>query len=270
MKPPPVNGAGRAEPDVLAGLAKRLHDAGERESYAALVSYIESLPPTDELVKVAKLFGFLTLMGQQLPDAIEAERGELRKLLSGAYTAFQQEVKTNYTYHDQLNERLSRLPDEIASGVKPDDIAAAMAERFRQQIAQTGLEESADILRRSLPDIRAVVNNLDLTIHRFKEQSRTVDQSIEIHSRKLGQMVDEHRWESEKLHRFSSQNRWGLLTGAALIVFALGAMLGFFWSARSSNATLRDMQQQLDRIEQAAKAPAAVSPPAAPKRGKKN
>jgi len=96
------------------------------------VSYIESLPPTDELVKVAKLFGFLTLMGQQLPDAIEAERGELRKLFTGAYTAFQQEVKTSQTYHDKLNERLSRLPDEIASGVKPDDIAAVMAERFRR------------------------------------------------------------------------------------------------------------------------------------------
>ena len=99
-----------------------------------------------------------------------------------------------------------------------------MAERFRLQIAQTGREESADILRRSLPEIRSVVNHLDLTISRFKEQSQTVDQSIEIHSRKLGQ----------------------------------------------SSATLRDTQQQLDRIEQAAKAPAAVSPHAAPKRGKKN
>ncbi len=270
MKPPPANGAGRAEPDVLSGLAKRLHDAGEREAYAALVSYIESLPPTDELVKVAQLFGFLTLMGQQLPDAIEAQRGELRDVLSKAYKAFEQEVKTNQTYHQQLNERLSRLPDEIASGVKPDDIAEVMAERFRQQIAQTGLEESADLLRRSLPGIGTVVNNLDLTISRFKEQSQTVDQSIAIHSRKLGQMVDEHRLESEKLHRFSSQNHWGLLTGFALIVFVIGLMLGLFWSARSSDATLRDMQQKLDRIEQAVKAPAAASPLAAPKRGKKN
>lgn len=270
MKPPPANGAGRAGPDVLSGLAKRLHDAGEREAYAALVSYIESLSPTDELVKVAQLFGFLTLMGQQLPDAMEAQRGELRKLLSGAYTAFQQEVKTNQTYHEQLNERLSRLPDEIASGVKPDDIADVMAERFRQQIAQTGLEESADILRRSLPDIRTVVNNLDLVIYRFKEQSKTVDQSIEVHSRRLGQLVEEHRLESEKLHKFSTENHWGLLTGAAFVMFVLGLVLGFFWSARSSSATLRDMQQQMDRIEQAATAPAAVSPPAAPKRGKKN
>lgn len=270
MKPPPANGSGPAESDVLSGLAKRLHDAGEREAYAALVSYIESLPPTDELVKVAKLFGFLTLMGQQLPDAIEAERGELRKLLTGAYTAFQQEVKTNQTYHEKLNERLSRLPDEIASGVKPDDIAEVMAERFRQQIAQTGLEEAADLLRRSLPGIGTVVNNLDLTISRFKEQSKAVDQSIEVHSRRLGKLVEEHRLESEKLHKFSTENHWGLLTGAALIVFFLGLMLGLFWSARSSDATLRDMQQKLDRIEQAVKPPAAASPPAAPKRGKKN
>jgi len=270
MKPSPANGADRAGLDVLSGLASRLHDAGERESYAALVSYIESLLPTDELVKVAKLFGFLTLMGQQLPDAMEAQRGEMRKLLSGAYTAFQQEVKTNQAYHERLNERLSRLPDEIASGVKPDDIADVMAERFRQQIAQTGLEESADILRRSLPDIRSVVNNLDLVIYRFKEQSQTVDQSIEIHSRRLGKLVEEHRLESEKLHKFSSENHWGLLTGAALTVFVLGVVLGFSWSARSSNAALQTMQQQLDRIEQATKAPVAAPPPAAPKRGKKN
>ena len=114
------------------------------------------------------------------------------------------------------------------------------------------------------------MNNLDLVIHRFKEQSKTVDQSIEIHSRKLGKLVEEHRLESEKLHKFSTENHWGLFTGVALTMFALGIVLGFSWSARSSNATPRDMQQQLDRIEQATKAPAAASPPAAPKRGRKN
>ncbi len=56
------------------------------------------LSPNDEFVKVAELFGFLTLMGRELPDAIAAEQSKMREFLVKAYGALQQEVKTNESY----------------------------------------------------------------------------------------------------------------------------------------------------------------------------
>ena len=83
----PANGLRRATPDPLASLAQRLPDPQDREWYAQLVAYIQSLPPNDELVKVAQLFGFLTLLGRELPDAIAAEQNKMREFLLKAYGA---------------------------------------------------------------------------------------------------------------------------------------------------------------------------------------
>jgi hypothetical protein len=65
-KPP----AAATAQDVLAGLAARLTDPDDREAYAALISYFDSLPPGDDLAQIAKLLGFLTLLGQHIPDAM--------------------------------------------------------------------------------------------------------------------------------------------------------------------------------------------------------
>jgi hypothetical protein len=42
------------------------------------------------------------------------------------------------------------LPQEIKDGVDPDEIADAMSEHFRQQIAASGLQETAALLNQSL------------------------------------------------------------------------------------------------------------------------
>ena len=95
-----ANGVARATPDALASLAGRLPDPQDREWFARLVSYIDSLPANDEFVKVAQLFGFLTLIGRELPEPLAEERKQLREMLSEAYTALQQEIKTNAGYHE--------------------------------------------------------------------------------------------------------------------------------------------------------------------------
>ena len=49
-------------------------------------------------------------------------------------------------YRIRLEERLAKLPEEIAAGVQPEEIASAMAESFRQQIADVNLEQSAIVM----------------------------------------------------------------------------------------------------------------------------
>ncbi len=119
-----------AKKDPLLSLAEHLPDPNDRAWYGALVSYVHSLPPEDELVRVAQLFGFLTLIGRQLPESLAAEQSKLREFWGEAYGALQEEVRLNERYHQQLQERLNQLPREIAAGVQPAAIAKAMGEVF--------------------------------------------------------------------------------------------------------------------------------------------
>ena len=56
--------------ESIASLGSRLTDAADRETYAALISYADSLPPNDEFQKLVQLLGLHTLLTQRIPDAV--------------------------------------------------------------------------------------------------------------------------------------------------------------------------------------------------------
>jgi hypothetical protein len=121
---------------ALTDLVARLTEPKDRETYAALISYFDSLPAGDELFQLARLLGLLSLLGQRVPDAVAELLIEMRD-----QTAVAAE------YHTHVDARLASLPQEIAEGVDASAIANTMAEAFRQQIASTGLENTTALLR---------------------------------------------------------------------------------------------------------------------------
>jgi hypothetical protein len=64
-----------AIPSALSSLAARLTEPEDRETYAALMSYFNSLPEHDEMFRLVELLGLLTLAGQHIPDAIRRNVG---------------------------------------------------------------------------------------------------------------------------------------------------------------------------------------------------
>src|SRR5271166_5722236 len=151
---PLSNGHGGTKPpalaqDPLASLAGRLTDLQDREKYAALISYVHALPPTDELRQLVDMLGLLSLLAQRVPDALAEFLAELR-----AQTTAVGE------YHTQLDGRLARLPHEIAAGVDASAIAKAMSESFRQQLAATRLQDATALLHLSAKEIKALTANL--------------------------------------------------------------------------------------------------------------
>jgi len=62
----------------IAGRAGRLTETQDHERYAALISYLNSLPPGDEFRRLAELLGLLSLLGQRIPDALAELLNELR------------------------------------------------------------------------------------------------------------------------------------------------------------------------------------------------
>jgi len=152
----------------LAGLVARLTDPHDRETYANLVSYFHSLPPDDEMFRLAHLLGLLTLVGQRIPEAAATLTAEL-----------QAHAKAASAYYELFNDRLSRLAAEITEGVDASAVAKAMAESVRQAAGKELMDvrklagEVAEDLR--LLSRTARIATAEATAERAKLIQQTLD-----------------------------------------------------------------------------------------------
>jgi hypothetical protein len=278
MSQPSGNGAVRAKPDALSSLAGRLPDPQDREWFASLVSYVDSLPPNDEFVKIAQLFGFLTLIGRELPEHLAQERGQLRELLVKARADFLQQIKTNASYHDKLTERLNKLPEEIAEGVKPDAIAKTMSEAFRQQITATGLQDTKAFLTATTSDLKKVTRELDAVVQpittRYGSLAAQIEKqvaSLDYESGKLTRTNDTLKSKNAELLREVQSLHWYYYLATAMFLLLLGGFLGATWEHRKIGGLVLGLQDQVVQLQQTIKTPDPLIPPAATiKHSKKN
>ena len=271
-------GENPSEKDPLLSLAARLPEAQDREWYAQLVSYIHTLQPTDELVKIAQLFGFVTMMGHKLPDAIQEKHSELREMLLKAHLAFREQVQTNANYHAELNKRLSQLPAEIATGVKPEAIVKAMSESFRQQIQTTGLQETQALLSTAAKDLKKTTKDLEEAIEPITAQYNDLAYKVERRSADLNTQSNNLARTAEQIQKknadlvAAAQNLswWSIL---AVTVFALmaGVFGGITWEQRQVGSLVVDLQNQVGELQQTMKSlPATLNPPPLAKKQKKS
>jgi len=151
----------------MASLAGRLPQTQDREAYAALMTYLSSLPPGDELRRVAELMGLLSLLGQRLPDALAAAITELRELTERAGD-----------YYGEIDARLAGLPAEIAAGVDVSKVAKDMGELFRQQLSSMGFETSAVLLRSTAAEMTALAGHLSTSLKPIAEDFKSLADSI--------------------------------------------------------------------------------------------
>ncbi|HMJ21161.1 MAG TPA: hypothetical protein VK513_04610 [Terriglobales bacterium] len=235
-----LNGAAVAEmkPDPLVSLAGRLTEPQDRETYAALISYIHSLPPGDEFRRLAELLGFLSLLGQRIPDALRE-----------SVETFRQQSQSTALYHQKLDARLARLPAEIAEGVDPEELAEAMSESFRQQIAATGLDDTARLLSASVAGLRTVSAELATSVRPLTNQYAGIGTVISAELTRLTNASAQLRQHNADLIVQAAEERWlvkGLLAVALLVI---GAVSGILYEKRTTTELLRDMGSELQRIQ---------------------
>ena len=141
------------EPDAWSDIVQRLTADKDRQEFAELLHWFRSQPADDEFSKVAKLLGFLTLVGNNLPEAL-AEEARAIRLLS------ERIEKANAA----TDERLSKLPSEIAAGLDPSAIAKEMSHSFRQQLSQTALHETASLMKAAVITLKSLSTELVTTL----------------------------------------------------------------------------------------------------------
>ena len=233
----PMNGT--TQFDGLANLSARLTDPADRETYAALISYFHSLPPRDELFRLAELLGFLSLLGQRIPDAV-------REFIETS----RQQSQSAARYHQQLDERLARLPAEIAEGVNPDELAEAMSESFRQQIAATGLDDTAHLLHASVAGLRTVSSELATSVRPLANQYVGIGTTISAELTRLTNASAQLRQHNRDLIDQAAEERWLRTVLLWLAILGIGFFGGLTFEKRSTANAIGAIEVQMGEIQQ--------------------
>jgi hypothetical protein len=224
--------------DPLLSLAARLQDPVDRESYAELVVWLRSLPPHDEMVKLARLLGFLTLIARDLPGALATEATELREL-----------SQTNAAYHCALQERLSKFPEEIAERVNPEELAEAMSESFRQQLSATALEDTGRLLGASIAGLTRLSSDLASAVKPLTNQYPGISTTISAELAKLTNSSTELRRHNAGLIAQASEERWQWKALFCILLLFCGFLFGLTWEKRRTSDLIADLETQMVEIQ---------------------
>jgi len=192
-------------PNVISSLADRLTNTQDREAYSALMCYLNRLPPSDEFRQLAELLGLLSLLGQRIPDALAEFLEEFRS-----------KAKAEAAYCAKVEARLANLPREIADGIDPATVAKAMSESFRQQLAASGLQDTASLLKAAVITLKSlsgeVCTELRPLVATFSDETKKLVA--------IARQIDE---ENARVFQQRKVTRWLGALLLATVMFLLGA-----------------------------------------------
>jgi len=132
--PQPLDSRGRFERDPIErDLIERIANALPEEiraDYYREMSHCRVLPESDEMLRILRAMQFLTVLIQQAPVQMAAERHKLAELLEKSFKTFKSTHDSMVGHQRDLEDRISELPDEISHGLAP----GAIAERINNDI----------------------------------------------------------------------------------------------------------------------------------------
>jgi hypothetical protein len=221
----------RPAPNVISSLADRLTNTQDRETYSSLMCYLNRLPPGDEFRQLAELLGLLSLLGQRIPDALAEFLDEFRS-----------KAKAEAEYCAKVEARLANLPKDIADGIDPAAVAKAMSESFRQQLAVSGLQETASLLKAAVITLKSLSGEVSTEL---KPLSATFSDE----TKKLLASVRQIEDENARLLKQQKMTKWVWACLLGIVLFLLGSSYGQVLEKRHNTDSLENISFHLRRIE---------------------
>jgi methyl-accepting chemotaxis protein len=134
--------------DVIDSIANGM-PAERRAAYYREMRHFRSLPHDDEMLHIVSIQQFPMLMMVEIPQRLAIEREKLERATGECMVALQ-----------RTNERLARLPDEVAGGISPEAIAEKINESLRQQFLKSTIPQTGQALTAVAGEIKQAVAGL--------------------------------------------------------------------------------------------------------------
>ena len=212
------------EPDLIDRIATDL-PAEVRADYYREMRPCRTLQSSDELLRILRAMQFLHILMVQVPREITTEREKFQQHLTGALGTLQTTVESSVVYQRQLDQRLEQLPENIANGISPEVIAAAINESLRQQFVQSTIPETARALAAVATQMKDVATEFGHTAtalgNRYRGAAEEARRAINNIERTSSDAIATTRHGAQELVTiFRQEYRWSLyaLTSLALLI----------------------------------------------------
>jgi len=221
--------------DLIDRIANAL-PAEVRAAYYRELTHCRSLPDNDEMLRILRAMQFLTLLMNQVPDRVIAERERFERLFGTATLELHQTIASSQALHNELQRRLSALPAEVARGLSAPAIAREINESLQQQFIQSTIPDTARALTLVAAEMKKVSGEFGLAARAISEAHRgaaaQARQAIDnLDSSILAAANTARRAAQELSNVFQHEFRWSLyaLSGLALVIGLFLGMLFERW-----------------------------------------
>jgi hypothetical protein len=120
-----------------------------RTAFYREMMYCRSLREDDEMLRILRVMQFLTLLMEQVPGRVVAERERLEGLFGGAIRQFEKSFQESRLSLEKLDRRLVDLPGFIAAGISPEEIVAGINHSLQKAFDKSTIPETSVRLRTS-------------------------------------------------------------------------------------------------------------------------
>jgi hypothetical protein len=217
--------------DLIDRIAKAL-PPDIRADYYREMMYCRSLPENDEMLRVLRTMQFLTLLMERVPERVAIAKERLERLFTEAMQLLEKTLHSSEAYQRQLDQRLMKLPDAIAAGIKPEAVAAKINESLHQQFIKSTIPETAQALgviaeqmKKVSSEFGATASDLGRTYSGAADEAR---QAISRLSSAISGAASIARSATEDLSAKFHDAYWAMLIGLTAAGFLLGIVIGFW------------------------------------------
>jgi uncharacterized protein YukE len=139
----------------LIDMIGRLVPPELKTAYYRAMCHLRDLPEDDEILRLVFAMGILTFLIRDAPLQIARER-ELFERTSRAFVATAERLEaTGGEYFRTLDQRLKRLPEDIAKGISPEAIVNRVNDSLKRQFDQSTIPAVAKELAATAETIKA-------------------------------------------------------------------------------------------------------------------
>ncbi len=235
--------------DRFERLGRFFQSNEDRDRYLEWMEYARHIPKTDEILRLLDVLELLTVLTRETPEAIAAEREALANILAENRDDLAQLQTATAAYKKEIEERLAKLPPELAKAIEPQKVAQQLATNLKQEFINTGMEEIRQRLAVVVERLEPVAAGFELATEQFFKRYRGFASEAERECNQLIESTAKMRRENERLLVQSKGfNNWWMVA-LAVLVFLGGLMLGHTWEARDFSSSMTDVQQRLDQIQ---------------------
>ena len=215
--------------ELIDRIAKLLPKDLAADYYREMM-YCCSLPDNDEMLRIIRILQILTALIERVPSRVTLEREALESLFKETASALKTVLSSSESHQKQLDDKLHRLPGEIAEGIRPRDIAKTINESLLREFNASPIPKTAASLMVVAGQLSIVHSEFSTAAGKigdaYQGSAAQAQEAIARMSSQIEHSANVARSASKDLSVKFKRAYWIVLTSAAVVALLLGSLIG--------------------------------------------